>query len=298
MPPDTLPVDAFVEPEWVNLEPPVLPDPPRTPVFGTAKYGHDWTGLRPFLKDLPAFVQPAMLDEKLIWQHPPNNMPRLGLEELSLDTATLDLDPIPKLELAWESGPEPEPSYASIQTSPRMSRTPSRAPSPPRSPPKSPSLRPSYAGQAAVPQGPSRPSSAGPGGPAGLGMGPSLGPSPGPSTARTTPTPSAYPTRPSSAVPAAAPAPFKGEDLPAAVVDGVMYVPLPPPALLLPAPPPPVGVPPPDADPRPPSAPASRPRSGTRSGTRTPTSKQGEPGRPAFLTAPPRHDTAHDTSWL
>ena len=52
------------------------------------------------------------------------------MDDLQLDRADLDLDPLPKVELAWECGPEPEPAYSSVSTSPRLR---SRAGSPSRS---------------------------------------------------------------------------------------------------------------------------------------------------------------------
>jgi hypothetical protein len=68
-------------------------------------------------------------------------MPKLPMmESLQLDQAELDLEPVPKLQLAWEAGPEPEPAFASVATTPRSI---SRAPSPPRS---NPTSRPSSAG--------------------------------------------------------------------------------------------------------------------------------------------------------
>ena len=69
--------------------------------------------------DIPKFV------------HPPRDLPKLPLmEDLELDRADLDLVPVPKVELAWESGPEPEPAYSSIATTPFLL---SRSGSPTRS---------------------------------------------------------------------------------------------------------------------------------------------------------------------
>ncbi len=62
-------------------------------------------------------------------------LPKLPIvDDMALEQADLDLEPLPRLELAWEAGPEPEPAYASVATTPR---TMSRAPSPPRSVPSS-----------------------------------------------------------------------------------------------------------------------------------------------------------------
>lgn len=69
--------------------------------------------------DIPKFV------------HPPRDLPKLPLmEDLELDRADLDLVPVPKVELAWESGPEPEPAYSSVATTPFLM---SRSGSPSRS---------------------------------------------------------------------------------------------------------------------------------------------------------------------
>lgn len=48
VPPESLRPDAFQEPEYVDVEPPVLPAAPRAPVFNQPQHGHDWTGDRPF----------------------------------------------------------------------------------------------------------------------------------------------------------------------------------------------------------------------------------------------------------
>lgn len=62
-------------------------------------------------------------------------LPKLPLgPDIQLDEADLELEPIPKLELAWGCGPEPEPAYASICTTPA---TLSRATSPSHSRPVS-----------------------------------------------------------------------------------------------------------------------------------------------------------------
>eukprot|EP00798_Chlamydomonas_sp_ICE-L_P032321 gene32321-16892_t len=133
-PPEHLILDPLDIPHFVDLEPPVMPDAPKAPVFGKPKHGHDWTGDRPFQISDPVMKDADKMDIAT-WHHPPNGLPKLSLlDDLQLDTADLDLEPLPRLELAWECGPEPEPSYASVCTTPRLM---SRASSPPRSRPLS-----------------------------------------------------------------------------------------------------------------------------------------------------------------
>ncbi len=122
--PEELQVEELVEPEYVSPEPPVGTEAPAAPVFGKPAHGHDWTGNRPFVLETPAFVAPRSMDIPR-FLHPPRDLPRLPLtEDLQLDRPELYLDPIPRFELAWECGPDPEPSYSSPSTS--------RASSPPR----------------------------------------------------------------------------------------------------------------------------------------------------------------------
>ncbi|GAX82053.1 hypothetical protein CEUSTIGMA_g9481.t1 [Chlamydomonas eustigma] len=127
-PPDVLQVEELAEPEYVSPTPPVGSVAPTAPAFGKPEHGHDWSGERPFQIEIPAFQRPKPLDVPR-FIHPPRDLPRFPLmEDLKLDRPSLDLDPIPRFELAWECGPDPEPSYSTISTS----RTTSRAPSPPR----------------------------------------------------------------------------------------------------------------------------------------------------------------------
>ncbi len=54
--------------------------------------------------DEPVYNEPPLLDVPP-WRHPLSkaDMPRFPLmEDLELDRADLEMDPIPKLELAWE----------------------------------------------------------------------------------------------------------------------------------------------------------------------------------------------------
>jgi hypothetical protein len=53
---------------------------------------------------------------------------------MPLPSKGLDLEPIPRLELAWAGGPEPDPPFASVPSSPAaLSRAASRGPSRPSS---------------------------------------------------------------------------------------------------------------------------------------------------------------------
>ncbi|EFJ42702.1 hypothetical protein VOLCADRAFT_97128 [Volvox carteri f. nagariensis] len=135
IPPEFLQVEPLVEPEYVDPPPPVMPDAPPPPSYGQAKHGHDWTGLRPFQLDPPsrdAFLAEAAAQRVMDtsrFVHPPNNLPMVPmLEPLDADLLKgLDLEPIPKLELAWMGGPEPDPPYASVPSSPAaLSRATSR----------------------------------------------------------------------------------------------------------------------------------------------------------------------------
>lgn len=63
-------VEAFYEPEFVQPEPPIIPEAPHAPAMGKPQHGHDWTGTRPFVVDEPAFKAPRPLDVPT-WVHPP-----------------------------------------------------------------------------------------------------------------------------------------------------------------------------------------------------------------------------------
>ena len=107
----------------------------------------DWWCLQ---LDLPVFSAPKPMDVPQ-FVHPPRNLPKLPLmEDLKLDRADLELTPVPRVELAWECGPEPEPVFSSVSTS----LAASRAGSPPRS------LAVSRSGSPARSMGNSRPASA------------------------------------------------------------------------------------------------------------------------------------------
>ncbi|GLC39630.1 hypothetical protein PLESTM_000919800 [Pleodorina starrii] len=142
IPPEFLQVEPLVEPEYVDPPPPITPEPPHPPAFGQPKHGHDWSGNRPFQLDLPSresFLADAAskrIMDTSRFVHPPNNLPRVPeLEQLDIDMLRgLDLEPIPRLELAWMGGPEPDPPYASVPSSPAaLSRSTSRGPSRPLS---------------------------------------------------------------------------------------------------------------------------------------------------------------------
>ncbi|GIM02641.1 hypothetical protein Vretimale_7428, partial [Volvox reticuliferus] len=140
IPPEFLQVEPLVEPEYVDPPPPLMPDVPPPPSYGQPKHGHDWSGLRPFQLDLPsrdtflasAAAQRVMDTSRFV--HPPNSLPVVPeLEPLDEDLLKgLDLEPIPRLELAWMGGPEPDPPFSSVPSSPAaLSRSTSRAPSRP-----------------------------------------------------------------------------------------------------------------------------------------------------------------------
>uniref|UniRef100_A0A7S3VL70 Uncharacterized protein n=1 Tax=Dunaliella tertiolecta TaxID=3047 RepID=A0A7S3VL70_DUNTE len=155
-PPELIVMDAFEEEEFVPLEPPTIPAAPVAPKFGKPQHGYDWlrmskedgrilqddeaaedgswVGAHPFQKDEPLYVAPKLMDLPT-WRHPPRPLPKLPLSEnLELDEADVELEPIPKLELAWDCGPDPEPAYASISTTPvTMSRATTPAQSRPTS---------------------------------------------------------------------------------------------------------------------------------------------------------------------
>ncbi|KAG2495930.1 hypothetical protein HYH03_005861 [Edaphochlamys debaryana] len=204
------PVPTFVPPEFLEQEPlkepayvapprPVLSEAPRAPQFGEPKHGHDWTGDRPFQLDLPdrdSFLRMAAARKVMDtsrWVHPPAGLPLLPeLDPLDVDLlAGLDLEPIPRIELAWMGGPEPDPPYASVPTPPatlsrQASRAPSRAPSRPTSAlPARTSSPPRFASPSPLPAGSPLPST---------------GPSPAPSRPRSAVgTPPAVPSLPLSA---------------------------------------------------------------------------------------------------
>ncbi|GFR44718.1 hypothetical protein Agub_g6041 [Astrephomene gubernaculifera] len=142
IPPEFLQLDPLQEPQYIDPAPPVLSEQPRPPAFGQPKHGHDWSGLRPFQLDMPerdAFMREAAAQRVMDtsrWVHPPMHLPPLpDLEPLDQDLLRgLELEPIPKLELAWMGGPEPEPLYASMPSTPAaLSRHSSRTPSRPTS---------------------------------------------------------------------------------------------------------------------------------------------------------------------
>ncbi|KXZ50585.1 hypothetical protein GPECTOR_16g760 [Gonium pectorale] len=135
IPPEFLAVDPLVEPQYVDPLPPVLSEPPRPPTFGRPEHGADWTGERPFQVELPVretFLKEAAAQRIMDtsrWAHPPAGLPPLPeLEQLPADMLQgLDLEPIPRLELAWMGGPEPDPPYASMPATPEaLSRHSSR----------------------------------------------------------------------------------------------------------------------------------------------------------------------------
>lgn len=69
--------------------------------------------------DLPILVPPRA-PNNAPWVHPPDGVPappRLATIDKAL--VNLHLEPIPRIELAWGGGPEPEPSYAPLQSPPR-----------------------------------------------------------------------------------------------------------------------------------------------------------------------------------
>ncbi|KAL6753098.1 hypothetical protein V8C86DRAFT_2438700 [Haematococcus lacustris] len=100
-PPELMVQEPFDEPEFIAPEPPTITAAPQAPVFGKPQYGHDWTGSRPFTVELQPYVRPKQLEVPR-WVHPPRRLPKLPLaDELQLDQAELELEPIPKLELAW-----------------------------------------------------------------------------------------------------------------------------------------------------------------------------------------------------
>lgn len=68
--------------------------------------------------------QPKLLGPRPLvntpWVHPPEGVPptpRLATIDKAL--VNLHFEPVPKIELAWGGGPEPEPSYAPLQSPPR-----------------------------------------------------------------------------------------------------------------------------------------------------------------------------------
>lgn len=63
------------------------------------------------------------------WHHPPQPLPPYpDLEPLDGEELNLDLEPLPRFELAWMNGPDPEPWFSSFPSTPHepLSRAVSR----------------------------------------------------------------------------------------------------------------------------------------------------------------------------
>ena len=52
--------EALEEPELVLPAAPTAIPAPKAPVFGVSKYGTDWSGLHPFLVEMPVYVAPKL----------------------------------------------------------------------------------------------------------------------------------------------------------------------------------------------------------------------------------------------
>ncbi|MEW5317598.1 MAG: hypothetical protein WDW38_008883 [Sanguina aurantia] len=116
---ESLKMEPFVEAQYVDIAPPLVSPEPPPPCFGDAQFGHDWTGQRPYTVERPV-LNPPRAPPNAPWVHPPAGLPappRLAAIDQAL--ASLQLEPVPRLELAWGGGPEPEPAYAPLQSPPR-----------------------------------------------------------------------------------------------------------------------------------------------------------------------------------
>ncbi|KAG1678269.1 hypothetical protein FOA52_013890 [Chlamydomonas sp. UWO 241] len=121
--PEELSAGAVNEPEFAQPDPPVGAPQPTEPRFGKPEHGWDWSGTRPYVKAQPQRSQPELMELGPGWLHPPAGMPKLPIPgDMAMEAPNMDLTPIPRFEVAWECGPQPEPSFSSRATSPTHSR--------------------------------------------------------------------------------------------------------------------------------------------------------------------------------